>query len=192
MDSDQLLQKASGLAEKLVLREVDINELKKLDSYFNAYPDVDRLLALLEARWQEAKSYDQQIKSGTKRWQAFGLFVRSGTTYNHIKGLHDLIPSAVTGLDQREAGFLLGWTARLATAFEKVPSFAKGDRHTGTVKWFNADKRFGFIKPDGGGDDLFVHISETPEKRGLQEDQRVSFSTEIGPKGPRACDVQPE
>jgi len=121
MDHKRLLQEASRLAGELVLRRVDTNELKKLTSYFNAYRDVRGLSTLLEARWQEAERYRQQIKSGTKKWLAFGLFVRSETTYEHIRCLHELIPPAIRGLNREEVGYLLGWTARLATAYEKAP-----------------------------------------------------------------------
>jgi hypothetical protein len=96
MDQEKLLRQASDLAEELVSREVDTNELKKMVSYFVDCRDKERLLALLEARWQEAKNYQDQIESGTKRWQAFGLFIRSGTTYDHIKGLYEVIPPALS------------------------------------------------------------------------------------------------
>ncbi|OYV41121.1 MAG: cold-shock protein [Thiomonas sp. 20-64-5] len=59
---------------------------------------------------------------------------------------------------------------------------------TGTVKWFNESKGFGFIKPDEGGEDLFAHFSEIQAKgfRTLQENQRVEFTVKAGPKGPQA------
>lgn len=62
----------------------------------------------------------------------------------------------------------------------------------GTVKWFNADKGYGFIKPDDG-DDVFVHFSAIKGSgfRSLEEGQRVSFSIKQGPKGPQADDVLP-
>ena len=64
---------------------------------------------------------------------------------------------------------------------------------TGTVKWFNADKGFGFIAPDDGGDDLFVHHSEV--KAGgyasLNEGQKVEFQVGQGRKGPCATNVTP-
>jgi CspA family cold shock protein len=65
---------------------------------------------------------------------------------------------------------------------------------TGTVKWFNESKGFGFIAPDDGGDDLFVHFSAIQGGgfKTLAEGQKVSFETEQGPKGPAAGNVVPE
>lgn len=62
---------------------------------------------------------------------------------------------------------------------------------TGTVKWFNETKGFGFITPDNGGADLFVHFRSITSNgfKTLAEGQKVSFSIEQGNKGPQAANV---
>ncbi|MBO9704907.1 cold-shock protein [Arthrobacter sp.] len=63
---------------------------------------------------------------------------------------------------------------------------------TGTVKWFNAEKGFGFISPDDGSQDVFAHFSAINSSgyRSLEENQKVSFEVQQGPKGPQAANIQ--
>ena len=64
---------------------------------------------------------------------------------------------------------------------------------TGTVKWFNSEKGFGFISQSNGGPDVFVHFRAITGDgyQSLDEGQRVSYSVENGPKGPQAANVAP-
>ncbi|MFG3436492.1 cold-shock protein [Nonomuraea sp. NPDC047897] len=64
---------------------------------------------------------------------------------------------------------------------------------TGTVKWFNSEKGFGFIEQDGGGEDVFAHYSNIAARgfRELHEGQKVSFDITQGQKGPQAENIVP-
>jgi CspA family cold shock protein len=64
---------------------------------------------------------------------------------------------------------------------------------TGTVKWFNADKGFGFITPDDGGADVFAHFSAISSSgyRSLDENQKVEFDVTQGQKGLQAENIRP-
>ncbi len=64
---------------------------------------------------------------------------------------------------------------------------------TGTVKWFNADKGFGFIAPDDGSKDVFAHFNAIVAEgyRSLEDNQKVEFEVTQGPKGPAAANIRP-
>ena len=63
---------------------------------------------------------------------------------------------------------------------------------TGTVKWFNASKGYGFITPTDGGDDVFAHFSaiEMDGYKTLKEGQQVEYEVQEGPKGPQASQIR--
>jgi CspA family cold shock protein len=79
-----------------------------------------------------------------------------------------------------------------APAAPKIVSAGESTMAQGTVKWFNSDKGYGFIAPDDGTPDVFVHHSAIKAGgfRGLQENQRVEFTAVRGAKGPQAQDVR--
>ena len=99
--------------------------------------------------------------------------------------------------DRRRAGYkrgqccakLLAFTARVIGSYLKDAFMA-----TGTVKWFNDSKGFGFVTPDDGGEDLFAHFSAIQSSgfKSLQENQRVAFEVTTGPKGKQASNIRPE
>lgn len=65
---------------------------------------------------------------------------------------------------------------------------------TGTVKWFNAEKGYGFIAPDDGSADVFAHYSAIASNggyRNLDENQKVEYDVEQGSKGPQASNIRP-
>ncbi len=64
---------------------------------------------------------------------------------------------------------------------------------TGTVKWFNDAKGYGFIKPDDSSEELFAHFSAIQKSgfKSLQENQRVTFEVMVGPKGKQAANIVP-
>ncbi|GIG27918.1 hypothetical protein Cma02nite_05180 [Cellulomonas marina] len=90
--------------------------------------------------------------------------------------------------DVRHCGTPWTWGPRRHRQDEKDRDMAQG-----AVKWFNAEKGYGFIAQDGGGADVFVHYSAIDSQgyRSLDEGQRVEFEITQGPKGPQAEQVRP-
>ncbi|CAF1160023.1 unnamed protein product [Adineta steineri] len=82
---------------------------------------------------------------------------------------------------------------RLEYLLKKHLDLSVTRRSTGTVKWFNAEKGFGYITPDDGSQDVFAHFSAIASSgyRSLEEGQKVEFETTQGPKGLEAENIRP-
>jgi cold shock CspA family protein len=194
---DQDFVPTEAVARFLDRQRTDVNELAKCVGFLRDNPDGALFFEYLDTVIAEGRAV-----------------VRSGRTLDYYRAIRDACRQHLTPYKDNPQAManILGWAARLmryyavedklgrkgrppqAAPRRRAPRPAvAGRRHTGTVKWFNAGKRFGFIGPDEGGEDVFVHISEIRGQQGLQENQRVSFVIGKGPKGrPQAQDVQLE
>jgi cold shock protein len=96
----------------------------------------------------------------------------------------DSSPDETCGLSSR---------SHFRDAVAPVTLIWKQEMETGTVKWFNDAKGYGFITPDAGGEDLFAHFSEVRVDgfKSLQENQKVTYETKVGPKGKQAANITP-
>jgi cold shock CspA family protein len=183
---------ADSIARELDKERTDVNELSKCAGFLRDNPDGPLFFEYLDTVIAEGRAV-----------------VRSGRTLDYYCAIRDACRRYLTPYrgDPDTMAWILGWAARLMRYYaveDKLGRKTRPQRHqprpepgserqTGTVKWFDATRGYGFIQPDGSGDDVFVHISQTPEQQGLQERQRVSFVMGKGPKGrPQARDVQPE
>ena len=98
-----------------------------------------------------------------------------------------------SGSSSSRTSFLYGFLGRKPSYFQHLFQEIRKSMVTGTVKWFNESKGYGFITPDSGGDDLFAHFSAIQARgfKTLRENQKVSFDVTTGPKGKPATNITP-
>ena len=190
---DQQLVLSNKIAQFLNAEEADVNELSKCIGFLRDNPNSNLFFKYLDTVIAEGRAV-----------------VRSGRTLDYYRAIRDACRRYLGPYkdDPKAMAQILGWAARLMRYYavedklgrvvrrppQKTPRpTTRDDRLTGTVRWFDKERRFGFIEPSGGGEDVFVHLSQTPRQQGLQKNQRVSFVMGKGRKGrPQAQDVQPE
>ena len=110
----------------------------------------------------------------------------------HIPGSMPEIGLLLLFITSSFASQLFGGDSSRDSEYESERSYSSSDRETGTVKWFNVRKGYGFITRDAG-DDVFVHFRniEGSGRRAIEEGQRVSFVVTNGDKGLQADEVSP-
>jgi cold shock CspA family protein len=186
---------ADQIAHFLDKRDADVNELSECVGFL-------RDLAQSKKRGTLFFDYlDTIIAEGR-------AVVRSGRTLDYYRAIRDACRRYLQPYQDnpQRMAWILGWAARLMRYYavedrlghvvrrpRRSPTHpsAAGERRTGTVKWFSKSKGYGFIEPDDGSDDVFVHRTAIPEGKGIEERQHVEFATEKTPKGLRARDVRP-
>lgn len=192
---DRYLTTADNIARALHKNETDVNELSKCVGF---------LRDLAQGKLEGPLFFDYLdtvIAEGRS-------VVRSGRTIGYYQAIRGACREHLQPYrdDPEAMAWILGWAARLMRYYavedrlgevvrrpQHQPSRQSkaSDRGTGTVRWFSKSKGYGFIKPDDGSDDVFVHKTATPEGKGLEERQHVEFATEKTPKGLQARDVRP-
>lgn len=194
---DQELEAADAIATRLDREKTDPNEVASCVGY----------LRDLARDKKDGSLFFDYLDTVIAEGRAV---VRSGRTIGYYQEIRSACREYLQPYqdDPKVMAWILGWAARLMRYYavedklgqvirrpRRRPSRPKttGDRRTGTVRWFDNGRGYGFIKPDGGGDDFFVHKTQTPDRQGLQDGQRVSFVVGKGPKGrPQAQNVHLE
>jgi len=183
------------IARELVSRDTDPNEISSVVAFIGA---IDKTRQDSSALFQYL---DTVISDGHS-------VVRSGRTLTYYRNIRTVCKQYLDP-DQHDLDFMaqtLGWAVRLMRYYQiedrleqppprqtsqaQAPE-AETDRQTGKVKWFNPDRGFGFIQPDQGRKDVFVHISHLGQGLDtLSPGQRVTFIVEQSVKGLQAQDVR--
>lgn len=193
MKYEQILETADAMAQELVKRKVDPNEVASALATLRSDPNGPRFFKFL----------DTVVSHGD-------AVVRSNRTLGYYRDLRAVCQRHLVSYrgEPKQMAQVLGWTIRLMRFYRaeglkpqrpsrpqrsKAAPAAGGERQSGRVKFFDANKGFGFIIPDGGGKDVYVNRSQLGGGlTSLSSNQRVTYRIGQGRKGPRAEDVRLE
>jgi CspA family cold shock protein len=187
----QYMETAGAVARVLIQRSVDPNEVASTLA----------TLRELESGPQFFRFLDTVVQEGQ-------AVVRSGRTLDYYRHIRDVCREHLMPFqdEPKKMAYILGWAVRLMryyrvegqptkkiTPARKQPAVTPaGERQSGQVKFFREDSGYGFITPQGGGKDVFVHKSQlTGGLTALSSGQRVTYEVGQGRKGPEARDVRP-
>ena len=173
----EILKVADRMAAEWVKRGTDPNEVAQVLTYLRSHrdgPDFFRYLRTVQEHG--------------------GAVVRSGRTLQYYYAIQEVCQYYLRDYTEnpKQMILILGWAVRLMRYHKVAPRLippthsrldAGKDRRSGQVKWFDVEKGYGFIKPDDGQKDVFVHLTQTPGSQGLENGQRVNFLIGKGPKG---------
>jgi CspA family cold shock protein len=186
---------AQTMAQAWVQQRTDPNEVAKSLRYLTEHPNVQGFFRYLRTVVQEGQAV-----------------VRSGRSLDYYRQIDQVCRKHLAAYrdDPAKMAEVLGWAVRLMRYYRAEPDLQKPPapsrprskvrptttpttgRQRGTVKWFNAQKGYGFIQPDGGGKDIFVHVSGLVSGVStLLDNQQVEFDVVIESKGPKAVQVRP-
>jgi CspA family cold shock protein len=177
---------ADAIARELSGR-TDVNELAKCVGFIRDNLDKALFFEYLDTIIHEGQSV-----------------VRSGRTLDYYRAIRQASHQHLASCDDPQTiAEILGWAVRLmryyavedkleraAPPLSRDASPSTSRRQTGQVKFFRQDQGYGFIQPDGGGQDVYVNQRDVAEGS-LHQGQRVSYLAVPGRKGPQARDVQP-